>query len=76
MAEASCAEIPEGCQALSLDLFDGLPESVTLLELVYAISAISNDEDIVVDTVVAVLALGRVQLRGNFRGTPASEMIP
>ncbi|MBC8341129.1 MAG: hypothetical protein H8E63_05640 [Proteobacteria bacterium] len=76
MAEASCAEIPEGCQALSLDLFDDLPESVTLLELVYAISAISNDEDIVVDTVVAVLALGRVQLRGNFRGTPTSEMIP
>jgi len=30
----------------------------------------------VVATVVALLALGRVRLRGNFRGTPASEMIP
>jgi len=76
MAEASCAEIPERCQALSLDLFDDLPESVTLLELVSAISALSNDEDVVVNTVVAMLALGRVQLRGNFHGTPASEMIP
>lgn len=76
MAKARCAEIYEGCQALSLNLFDELPESVTLLELVSAISAISNDEDVVVDTVVAMLALGRVQLRGNFRGTPASEMIP
>jgi|GEM_PF-3262321 hypothetical protein len=76
MATASYAKIPEGCQALSLDLFDDLPESVTLLELVYAVSAISNDDEVVVATVVALLALGRVRLRGNFRGTPASEMIP
>jgi hypothetical protein len=76
MAKARCAKIDEGCQALSPSLFDNLPESVTLLELVSAISAISNDEDVVVDTVISMLAIGRVELRGNFHGTTASEMTP
>lgn len=75
MATASSPQASDECQALSLDLFDHLPESVTLLELVYAISAISSDEEVVVDTAITLLARGRVQLRGNFRGSRAEDLI-
>jgi hypothetical protein len=54
-------------------LRDDLPESLTLLELVYAISAVSEDDQVVVDTIVALLASGRVRLRGNCRGDPIED---
>jgi hypothetical protein len=60
-------------QIVNLDLLAHLPESITLLDLVYAIGALSQDDQVVIDTVIAMLARGRVQLRGNFRGSPVSD---
>ena len=73
MATPSRAQFQDKCQPLNLELLDDLPESVTLLELVYAISAICKNDEVVVDTVANILAVGRVQLRGNFRGTPVED---
>lgn len=60
-------------QKPDLVLRDDLPESLTLLELVYAISAVAEDDQVVVDTIVALLASGRVRLRGNCRGDPIED---
>ena len=46
------------------------PEQVTLLELVRAVSEVTDDEREVVATVRAMLLSGRVRLCGNFRNTP------
>jgi hypothetical protein len=73
MGAANSMQVLEACQELDLDLPDNLPESLTLLELVYAISAIAQDDKVVVKTVVKMLASGRVQLRGNFRGDPIED---
>jgi hypothetical protein len=73
MATASSPQVSDDSQPLNLELLDHVPESVTLLELVYAISAICNDDEIVVDTAISMLAVGRVELRGNFRGTPVEN---
>lgn len=70
MAAASALQVPNTRQALSLELLRHVPEQITLLELVLAVSALSDEDQVVVDTVVRVLESGRVRLRGNFRGEP------
>jgi len=49
------------------------PRSVTLLELVQAVSASTDDDREVVATIVSMLTSGRVKLRGNFRNEPVEE---
>ena len=49
------------------------PARLTLLELVTALSEVTNDENEVVATALYMLRTGRVVLRGNFRNLPASE---
>ena len=46
------------------------PESVTLLELVVAVSASTSNEQEVVAKILSLLNRGRVKLRGNFRDEP------
>jgi hypothetical protein len=48
---------------------------VTLLELVQALSAETEDDREVVAAVLHLLLSGRVRLTGNFRGTPARDFI-
>ena len=48
------------------------PLRVTLLELVEAISDITNTDAEVVDTVIYMVATGRVRLSGTFRDLPIS----
>ncbi len=73
MAAANSMQVLEPSQEPDWVAPVDLPESLTLLELVYAISAITASDQLVVDTVVSMLTSGRVQLRGNFRGDPIEE---
>jgi hypothetical protein len=50
------------------------PLRVTLLELVEAISDITNTEAEVVDTVIYMIETGRVRLSGSFRDLPISAI--
>ena len=50
------------------------PEQVTLLELIDAVSEVSESEQEVVATVTYMLNSGRVRLSGNFRDTPVSKL--
>jgi hypothetical protein len=50
------------------------PRSVTLLELIEAVSEASETEQEVLSTVTYMLNSGRVRLSGNFRDTPV-EML-
>ncbi|MAG32816.1 MAG: hypothetical protein CL908_18215 [Deltaproteobacteria bacterium] len=50
------------------------PQSVTLLELIEAISEVSESEQEVVATVTSMLNSGRVRLSGNFRDTPVAKL--
>ena len=47
---------------------------VTLLELVTAISEVTDDEGEIVATVAHLLRSGRVRLKGNFRGAALDEL--
>jgi hypothetical protein len=49
------------------------PEQVTLLELVRAVSEVTDDDREVVATVQHMLLSGRVRLCGNFRNAPTKE---
>jgi len=49
------------------------PEQLTLLELVRAISEVTDDEREVVATVRDMLRSGRVRLCGNFRNNPIKD---
>ena len=49
------------------------PEQLTLLELVHAISEVTDDEQEIVATVREMLRSGRVRLCGNFRNTPHKD---
>ena len=51
----------------------GAPLSLTLLELVQAISEVSESEQEIIGTVVYMLRSGRVRLAGNFRGSVADD---
>ena len=50
------------------------PLPVTLLELVKAVSEVSDNEREVVATVVYMLSTGRIRLSGSFRDTPLSKL--
>ena len=73
MAAANTMQVLEAHQEPGIAVPDDLPESLTLLELVYTLSAIADDDQLVVDTIVNMLASGRVRLRGNFRGEPIED---
>lgn len=50
------------------------PEPVTLLELVDAVSDVSDDETEVVATVLHMLRSGTVKLCGNLRGVKVEDL--
>jgi hypothetical protein len=50
------------------------PEGVTLLELIEAVSEVSDNEQEVVATVRYMLSSGRVKLAGNFRDVPVARL--
>lgn len=74
MAAASTMQGEDTEQSVDLTLLAHVPENVTLLELVYAISAITDDDELVVDTVINMLTCGRVQLCGNFCGSSSEDL--
>lgn len=49
------------------------PQPITLLELVRAVSEITDDEGEIVATVIEMLRSGRVWLCGSFRDTPPED---
>ena len=53
---------------------DSGPRPLTLLELVEAVSEVTDDEREIVETVVWMLQSGRVKLVGNFRDAPLSQL--
>ena len=55
-------------QSISIQYLDEEKHLTTLLELVRAISEVTDDEREVVATVLHMLSTGRARLCGNFRG--------
>jgi hypothetical protein len=53
---------------------DSGPRPLTLLELVEAVSEVTDDEQEIVETVAWMLQSGRVKLVGNFRDAPISQL--
>ncbi len=49
------------------------PMSVTLLEVVRAVGDVTDNDHEVVATVLHLLVSGKIRLRGNFRGSSASD---
>ena len=52
----------------------GEPKPVTLLELVKAVSEVSDSEAEILATVTYMLNSGRVRLSGTFRDTPLAKL--
>jgi hypothetical protein len=50
------------------------PRPLTLLELIDAVSEVSESEQEVVATVTYMLNSGRIRLAGSFRGTPVEKL--
>ncbi len=50
------------------------PRPVTLLELIEAVSEVSETEQEVLATVAYMLNSGRVRLSGSFRDTPVAKL--
>jgi len=50
------------------------PQSFTLLELVEAVSEVSESEREILATVTYMLNSGRVRLSGSFRDTPVTKL--
>ena len=50
------------------------PDSLTLLELIEAVSEVSDSEQEVIATVTYMLRSGRVRLAGRFRDTPVARL--
>ena len=50
------------------------PEPMTLLELIEAVSEVSQSEREVIATVSYMLNSGRVRLSGSFRDTPIAKL--
>ena len=65
--------MPASHSTIPVDSGATQPRDVTLLELVGAISEVTENDQEVVATVVQMLRSGTVRLRGNFRGTPVCE---
>jgi len=53
---------------------DDEPQALTLLELIDAVSEVSESEQEVVATVTYMLNSGRVRLAGSFRDTAATKL--
>lgn len=50
------------------------PRSFTLLEVIEAVSEVTDDEQEVIATVRWMLQSGRVRLAGNFRDAPIQQL--
>jgi hypothetical protein len=50
------------------------PQPMTLLELIEAVSEVSDSEQEVIATVSYMLSSGRVRLSGSFRNTPIAKL--
>ena len=50
------------------------PQPMTLLELIEAVSEVSESEQEVIATVSYMLSSGRVRLSGSFRNTPVAKL--
>lgn len=50
------------------------PRPVTLLELIEAVSEVSDTEQEMLATVTYMLHSGRIRLAGNFRDTPVEKL--
>ena len=50
------------------------PQPMTLLELIAAVSDVSETEQETLATVIYMLNSGRVRLSGNFRDTPITQL--
>ena len=50
------------------------PQPMTLLELIEAVSEVSDTEQEVIATVSYMLNSGRIRLSGNFRDTPIAKL--
>lgn len=59
---------------IPMEARDEAPPSVTLLELVKAVTEVSETEAEVIATVVYMLSSGSVRLSGNFRDTPPAQL--
>jgi hypothetical protein len=60
-------------QTVSIQYLDEEKHLTTLLELVRAISEVTEDEREVVATVLHMLSTGRARLCGNFRGSSVED---
>jgi hypothetical protein len=60
-------------QAVSVQFLNKETRMTTLLELVRAISEVTDDEREVVATVLHMLASGQARLCGNFRGSSVED---
>lgn len=61
-------------QPVSIQFLCKETRSTTLLELVRAISEVTDDEREVVATVLHMLATGQARLCGNFRGSSVEDL--
>jgi hypothetical protein len=57
-----------------IELGDAEPKNVTLLQLVESICDVTEDDDEVIATVLAMVRSGRVRLCGNFRGASSDDL--
>jgi hypothetical protein len=48
----------------------------TMLDLVDRVGRVADDEETVVDAVIALLRTGRARLTGSFRDIPATALFP
>jgi hypothetical protein len=62
-------------QAVSVQFLCEEKRMTTLLELVRAISEVTDDEREIVATVLHMLASGQARLCGNFRGSKVEDFI-
>jgi hypothetical protein len=60
-------------QTISIQYLDEETHLTTLLELVRAISEVTDDEREVVATVLHMLSTGHARLGGNFRGSGVED---
>ena len=51
------------------------PQHLTLLELVKAVSDVTDNEQEIIATVIHMLETGSVKLTGNFRDEPLTQMV-
>jgi hypothetical protein len=57
-----------------VEIQDPESKNVTLLELVESVCDVTDDDDEVIATVLAMLRSGQVRLCGNFRGSSGDDL--